>query len=82
MAAAGTAQQLKMRLRMIINAILDARVHASGMLKAEAMAPTEGVRRKAGAAVAGRSFECAAVDLLRRLHRSERSYCRTCEASG
>jgi uncharacterized protein (DUF885 family) len=31
-------QQLKMQLRMIINAILDARVHASGMTEAEAMA--------------------------------------------
>jgi len=31
-------QQLKMQLRMIINAILDARVHASGMPEADAMA--------------------------------------------
>ena len=31
-------QQLKMQLRMIINAILDARVHAAGMPEAEAMA--------------------------------------------
>ena len=31
-------QQLKMQLRMIINAILDARVHASGMTEADAMA--------------------------------------------
>jgi uncharacterized protein (DUF885 family) len=31
-------QQLKMQLRMIINAILDARVHADGMSQAEAMA--------------------------------------------
>ena len=31
-------QQLKMQLRMIINAILDARVHAYGMTEAEAMA--------------------------------------------
>ncbi|TVZ03652.1 DUF885 domain-containing protein [Trebonia kvetii] len=31
-------QQLKMQLRMIINAILDARVHAHGMTEAEAMA--------------------------------------------
>jgi uncharacterized protein (DUF885 family) len=31
-------QQLKMRLRMIINAILDARVHSHGMTEAEAMA--------------------------------------------
>lgn len=30
-------QQLKMQLRMIINAILDARVHAHGMTEAEAM---------------------------------------------
>jgi uncharacterized protein (DUF885 family) len=30
-------QQLKMQLRMIINAILDARVHAQGMTEAEAM---------------------------------------------
>jgi len=31
-------QQLKMQLRLIINAILDARVHAHGMTEAEAMA--------------------------------------------
>jgi uncharacterized protein (DUF885 family) len=31
-------QQLKMQLRMIINAILDARVHAHGMTEQEAMA--------------------------------------------
>ncbi len=31
-------QQLKMQLRMIINAILDARVHGHGMTEAEAMA--------------------------------------------
>jgi uncharacterized protein (DUF885 family) len=31
-------QQLKMRLRSIINAILDARIHAHGMTEAEAMA--------------------------------------------
>jgi uncharacterized protein (DUF885 family) len=31
-------QQLKMQLRMIINAILDARVHSYGMTEAEAMA--------------------------------------------
>jgi uncharacterized protein (DUF885 family) len=31
-------QQLKMQLRMVINAILDARVHAHGMNEAEAMA--------------------------------------------
>jgi uncharacterized protein (DUF885 family) len=31
-------QQLKMQLRMIINAILDARIHAHGMTEAEAMA--------------------------------------------
>jgi uncharacterized protein (DUF885 family) len=31
-------QQLKMQLRMIINAILDARVHAHGMTEAAAMA--------------------------------------------
>jgi uncharacterized protein (DUF885 family) len=31
-------QQLKMQLRMIINAILDARVHGYGMTEAEAMA--------------------------------------------
>jgi uncharacterized protein (DUF885 family) len=30
-------QQLKMQLRMIINAILDARIHAHGMTEAEAM---------------------------------------------
>jgi uncharacterized protein (DUF885 family) len=30
-------QQLKMQLRMVINAILDARVHARGMTEAEAM---------------------------------------------
>jgi uncharacterized protein (DUF885 family) len=30
-------QQLKMQLRMIINAILDARVHAHGMTQEEAM---------------------------------------------
>ena len=30
-------QQLKMQLRMVINAILDARVHAHGMTEAEAM---------------------------------------------
>jgi uncharacterized protein (DUF885 family) len=30
-------QQLKMQLRMIINAILDARVHAHGMTEGEAM---------------------------------------------
>ena len=30
-------QQLKMQLRMIINAILDARVHGHGMTEAEAM---------------------------------------------
>jgi uncharacterized protein (DUF885 family) len=31
-------QQLKMQLRMIINAILDARVHGHGMTEAQAMA--------------------------------------------
>jgi len=31
-------QQLKMQLRMTINAILDARIHAHGMTEAEAMA--------------------------------------------
>jgi uncharacterized protein (DUF885 family) len=31
-------QQLKMQLRMIINTILDARIHAHGMTEAEAMA--------------------------------------------
>ena len=31
-------QQLKMQLRTIINAILDARIHAHGMTEAEAMA--------------------------------------------
>ena len=31
-------QQLKMQLRMVINAILDARVHAHGMTEAQAMA--------------------------------------------
>jgi uncharacterized protein (DUF885 family) len=30
-------QQLKMQLRMVINAILDARVHAHGLTEAEAM---------------------------------------------
>jgi len=35
--AAVRMQQLKMQLRMIINAILDARVHARGMTEAEAM---------------------------------------------
>jgi uncharacterized protein (DUF885 family) len=36
--AAVRMQQLKMQLRMIINAILDARVHTRGMTEAEAMA--------------------------------------------
>jgi uncharacterized protein (DUF885 family) len=36
--AAVRMQQLKMQLRMVINAILDARVHAHGMTEAEAMA--------------------------------------------
>ena len=35
--AAVRMQQLKMQLRMMINAILDARVHAYGMTEAEAM---------------------------------------------
>ena len=35
--AAVRMQQLKMQLRMIINAILDARVHAHGLTEAEAM---------------------------------------------
>jgi uncharacterized protein (DUF885 family) len=35
--AAVRMQQLKMQLRMVINAILDARVHAHGMTEAEAM---------------------------------------------
>jgi uncharacterized protein (DUF885 family) len=35
--AAVRMQQLKMQLRMVINAILDARVHAYGMTEAEAM---------------------------------------------
>jgi uncharacterized protein (DUF885 family) len=35
--AAVRMQQLKMQLRMVINAILDARVHARGMTEAEAM---------------------------------------------
>jgi uncharacterized protein (DUF885 family) len=35
--AALRMQQLKMQLRMVINAILDARVHAHGMTEAEAM---------------------------------------------
>jgi len=37
-AAAVRMQQLKMQLRMVINAILDARVHAHGLTEAEAMA--------------------------------------------
>ena len=37
-AAAVRMQQLKMQLRMVINAILDARVHAHGMTEAQAMA--------------------------------------------
>jgi uncharacterized protein (DUF885 family) len=36
--AAVRMQQLKVQLRMVINAILDARVHAHGMTEAEAMA--------------------------------------------
>src|SRR6202000_3427280 len=36
-AAALRMQQLKMQLRMVINAILDARVHAHGMTETEAM---------------------------------------------
>jgi len=36
--AAVRMQQLKMQLRMVINAILDARVHAHGLTEAEAMA--------------------------------------------
>ncbi len=36
--AAVRMQQLKMQLRMVINAILDARVHAHGMTEADAMA--------------------------------------------
>jgi uncharacterized protein (DUF885 family) len=36
-------QQLKMQLRMVINAILDARVHAHGMTEAEAMALMTGL---------------------------------------
>ena len=36
--AAVRMQQLKMQLRMVINAILDARVHAHGMTEGEAMA--------------------------------------------
>jgi uncharacterized protein (DUF885 family) len=36
--AAVRMQQLKMQLRMVINAILDARVHAHGMTEAEALA--------------------------------------------
>jgi uncharacterized protein (DUF885 family) len=36
--AAVRMQQLKMQLRMVINAILDARVHSHGMTEAEAMA--------------------------------------------
>src|SRR5579859_6678896 len=35
--AAVRMQQLKMQLRMVINAILDARVHAHGLTEAEAM---------------------------------------------
>jgi uncharacterized protein (DUF885 family) len=35
--AAVRMQQLKMQLRMVINAVLDARVHAHGMTEAEAM---------------------------------------------
>jgi uncharacterized protein (DUF885 family) len=37
-AAAVRMQQLKMQLRMVINAILDARVHAHGMTEAQALA--------------------------------------------
>jgi uncharacterized protein (DUF885 family) len=37
-AAALRMQQLKMQLRMVINAILDARVHAHGMTEAQALA--------------------------------------------
>jgi uncharacterized protein (DUF885 family) len=37
-AAAVGMQRLKMKLRMIINAIMDARVHGSGMTEAQAMA--------------------------------------------
>ncbi len=72
--AAVRMQQLKMQLRMVINAILDARVHAHGMTEAEAMALMTGARlpggRRGGGQVApGAAHLGPAVDLLRRLHR-------------
>ena len=72
--AAVRMQQLKMQLRMVINAILDARVHAHGMTEAEAMALMTGARLpgggRGGGQVAPRAAHLgAAVDLLRRLHR-------------
>src|SRR5262249_20588727 len=48
------AQQLKMQLRMIINAILDARIHGHGMTQAEAMALLTGAGHQEEGEAAGK----------------------------
>ncbi len=74
LADASRMQQLKMQLRMTINAILDARVHAHGMTEQEAMRlmmdrghQEEGRGRREVAA--GAADQRSAVHLLRRLRR-------------
>ncbi len=70
-------QQLKMQLRMSINAILDQRVHCDGMTEDEAMALMIGRGFQEDGEAAGKWRRAlltlhAAVDLLRRLHRGGR----------
>ena len=70
-------QQLKMQLRMTINAILDARVHAHGMTEDEAMSLMTVRGHQEDGEAAGKWRRAlltsgAAVDVLRRLRRGGR----------
>ncbi len=75
-------QQLKMQLRTIVNALLDAGVHADGMTEAEAMGPDDESRlprrgRSRRQVATGPSVVVSALDLLRRLHRTRADADRT-----
>ena len=70
-------QQLKMRLRMIINAIIDQKIHTAGMTEDEAMElmMEEGFQEEGEAAGKWRRAcltSDAALHLLRRQHRDQR----------
>ena len=70
-------QQLKMQLRMTINAILDQSVHCEGMTEGEAMALMTAARLPGGGrggrqVAPGAAHLDPAVDVLRRLQRGRR----------